>query len=76
MIQIKSKENAKANAFTDFQLAANITDTRNNSIIHLFIVCFDQNKDEVNLTTLTWVWSIEFINYSQNGILPKNKNES
>lgn len=60
MIQIPREENAEAGTLVNLGSVANIIDSGNNFVVHIFLSTIYQNKDKVNLTS---DWHYEFIDY-------------
>lgn len=71
--QIPREENAKADALANLWSTANITDSKTNSVVHLFCSTIDQNQENVNATNLICDWRNEFLDYLQNKMIPEDK---
>lgn len=66
-VQIPREENAEADTLANLGSVADVTNSENAILVHLFHLILNQTKNEVNFTNLTWDWSNEFVNYLQYG---------
>ncbi|XP_070025725.1 uncharacterized protein [Nicotiana sylvestris] len=76
IVQIPRKENVEADALANLASTAEVTNKENASVIHLFHLAFDQDKNEVNFNNLIWDWRNEIVNFLQYEILPEDKKKA
>lgn len=69
---IPRNENVKADTLKNLGSTGDITKS-NKSVVHLFHSTLDKRNNEVNSANLTWDLHNTFVNYLQNGMLPKDK---
>ncbi|XP_070029714.1 uncharacterized protein [Nicotiana sylvestris] len=71
--QIPSDENVEADALANLASAADVTSNENASVIHLFHLVLDPDKNEVNFNNLTWDRRNEIVAFLQYGTVPEDK---
>ncbi|XP_070012962.1 uncharacterized protein [Nicotiana sylvestris] len=73
VMQIPKDENVEVDALANLAFAADVASNENASVIHLFHLVLDPDKNEVNFNNLTWDWRCEIVAFLQYGTVPEDK---
>ncbi|XP_070005745.1 uncharacterized protein [Nicotiana sylvestris] len=76
VMQISRDENVEANTLANLAYTSDVASNENASVILLFHLVLDPDKNEVNFNNLNWYWRNEIVVFLQYGTVPEDKKKA